>query len=115
MSEIVEQKYSLRNEPEKVFSVCAKILKEVSDKEPGAEIEARIESESGQSFTYLVEFGDEFVSTKKDFTSEMYLHTALSIVKSQLESKVHRDTWFYLHRDSGLVQTRPLTEKKERA
>lgn len=108
MASSVEKQYSLRNDSQEVFDIKAEVTKEYDSGDKGAEITARISHPAKKPFTYVVTFGGDFVKTKKNFTPEMYLHTAVSIVESQIESKRHVDTMLRVHRDSGLTETSPL-------
>lgn len=98
--------YKLRNHPERSFSINAAIERAGQD---GATIVAEIQEGRREPFTYKVEFSGPFVETKKDFDGEMYLHTALSLVCSQIESLRHVPTLLRVRSASGLVQTEPLS------
>ncbi len=100
--------YSLRNQPERVFTIDAGVADSDPKREEGASIEAEIRESDGDPFTYVVDFSNEFVATKKNFTPEMYLHTAISIICAQIESHQHRPTRLRVHRDSGLIETEAL-------
>lgn len=106
-----EKQYSLRNDSKQTFTIKAEVSKANPSGDQGAEITATIYHKSKLPFTYVVEFGGDFVKTKKNFTPEMYLHTAISIVESQIESKRHVDTLLSVHKASGLTETRPLQKK----
>ncbi len=98
--------YKLRNHPARKFSIAASVTEERAD---GAVISATIKEEGKSAeFTYVVEFGGAFTETKRHFTGEMYLHTALSLMQSQLESLKHRSTLMKVYRTSGLTETAPL-------
>lgn len=97
--------YSLRNQPQRTFAISSKV--EHADSE-GAAIVAEIREGAKTPFTYRVEFSGAFTSTKGDFDAEMYLQTALSLIRSQLESLRHQSTLLRVHRASGLVETQPL-------
>lgn len=99
--------YSLRNEPERVFTINAGVADSDSQGD-GASIEAEIREADGDPFNYVVDFSDEFVATKTNFTPEMFLHTAISIICAQIESHQHRPTRLRVHRDSGLIETEAL-------
>ena len=107
-----ETQYRLRNDKQSVYQIEASVTKSGKSGLDGAEITGTIQSPGGSKFTYLVEFGGDFVVTKENFTPEMFLHTAISIMESQIESKRHVDTWLQVYRHSGLTETRPLSEKK---
>lgn len=96
--------YRLRNEPQKTFSV------EASAEGAGASgsvVRATVTRYDGLCFHYEIVFEGEFSASKPNFTEEMYLETALSIVHSQIESHVHRDTRMSVHEESGLMRTEP--------
>jgi hypothetical protein len=97
--------YKLRNHPNRAFTIDAAIGA-VDAK--GAKVTAQIHEAGGQPFTFVVEFSEGFVSTKGNFDGEMYLHTAISVMQSQLESLQHRSTLLRVHRASGLIETEPL-------
>lgn len=98
--------YKLRNHPGRAFAIEASVTEERAD---GALITAKIQEQGkSQSFTYVVEFGGAFTESKPHFTGEMYLHTALSLVQSQIESLQHRSTKMRVFRTSGLTETTPL-------
>ncbi len=107
-----ETQYRLRNDKQSVYQIEASVTKSGKSGLDGAEVTGVIKAPTGATFTYLVEFGGDFVVTKENFTPEMFLHTAISIMQSQIESKRHSDTWLHVHRHSGLTETRPLSEKK---
>ena len=108
MAATYEKQYSLRNESAQLFTIHAEVTRSGKSGLDGAEITAKIEHVSGKSFTYVVDFSGEFVETKENFTPEMFLHTAISIMEAQLESKKYFDTHIAVHRHSGLSDTRPL-------
>lgn len=99
--------YKLRNHPQRVFDIDASLSKEGKD---GTSVTAQVQERRAGSepFTYLVEFSDAFIATKPDFDGEMYLHTAISVIQSQIESHLHRSTRLRVHRASGLIETSPL-------
>lgn len=98
--------YKLRNHPERQFSIDASVERADGD---GATIVAEVREAGRPPFTYKVEFSGPFVETKKDFDAEMYLHTALSVVYSQIESLRHVPTLLRVQAASGLVLTEPLS------
>jgi len=108
MANEYETQYRLRNDAKQLFTIKARVTRSGKSGLEGAEITAHIEHISGRSFTYVVDFGGEFVETKENFTPEMFLHTAVSIVEAQIESKKYRDTLLQVHCHSGLTQTSPL-------
>ena len=108
MANTVDKQYSLRNDSKEVFSIQAEVTKEYKKGDQGAEITAKISHPDHEPFTYVVEFSGDFVKTKKNFTPEMYLHTAISIVESQIESKKYVNTQLRVHKHSGLTETAPL-------
>lgn len=97
--------YSLRNDPSVSFEIEARVTQSGRSGLDGAQITSDIKGVNGGAFRVVVEFGGEFVATKENFTPEMFLHTAISIVESQLESKRYRDTLLKVHSHSGLTQT----------
>lgn len=97
--------YRLRNHPGRSFTIDASVSKEGKD---GTTVTAQIAEGEGAPFTYVVEFTEEFISSKADFDGEMYLHTAVSVIQSQIESLKHRSTKLRVHRASGLIETSPL-------
>ena len=108
-----QKSYSLRNDSKQTFKIEAEVTRSGKSGDEGAEIEARITGPGEQSFKFVVEFGGDFVETKANFSPEMYLHTALSIVESQIESKRYRDTFLQVHRHSGLTATMPLEDRPQ--
>jgi hypothetical protein len=100
-----ETQYSLRNDSGQLFTIRAEVTRSGKSGTDGAEITASIEHISGATFTYVVDFGGEFTETKANFTPEMYLHTAISIMEAQLESKKYQATLLRVHRHSGLTDT----------
>lgn len=100
--------YSLRNSPTDIFEIAAGVTKSGKSGLDGAQVTADIKHVSGHSFRYVVEFGGDFVASKENFTPEMFLHTAISIVQSQVESKRYSDTLIKVHAHSGLMETNSL-------
>lgn len=100
----------MRNDSKRIFQIQAEVTSGKKAGTSGADIKAVVSEGENQPFTYVVKFSDEFVATKKDFTPEMFLHTAISIVEAQIESKKHVDTLLRVHRHSGLIETSPLKE-----
>lgn len=98
------ENYSLRNEPEKTFSIDAEGK---GRGKKGSLIKAKIKRWDDLEFRYEVKFEGPFTETKGNFTTEMYLLTALNVVKSQLESHVHRDTRIVISDASGLMHSEP--------
>lgn len=99
--------YKLRNHPERAFHIDASVAQAGPG---GATITAQVTEEGKKPFTFQVEFEGEFTSTKEGFDGEMYLHTAISVMQSQIESHQHRSTLLRVHRGSGLIDTRPLQD-----
>ena len=97
--------YTLRNQPQRKFAISSKV--EHADSQ-GAVVVAEIQEGANDPFLYRVEFSGDFTSTKEDFDADMYLQTALSLVRSQLESLRHRPTLLRVQHASGLVHTEPL-------
>jgi hypothetical protein len=108
MANTVDKQYSLRNDSKEVFTIKAEVTEEYETGAQGATITAKISHQTIKPFTFVVEFGGDFVKTKSNFTPEMYLHTAISIVESQIESKKYVDTRLKVSKDSGLTETSPL-------
>jgi hypothetical protein len=106
MSDKHHSVYRLRNHPNRVFTLQASISKQDQDE---TVITAQISEEGKPPFTYVVEFTEEFVASKANFDGEMYLHTAVSVMQSQIESLRHRNTRLRVHRASGLIETSPLS------
>lgn len=99
--------YRLRNHPGRLFTIDASVTREGKD---GTAITAQIAETGKAPFTYLVEFGGEFIASKEDFDAEMFLHTAISVVQSQIESLRHSPTRLRVHHASGLIETTPLSQ-----
>lgn len=97
--------YKLRNHPHRVFDIDASVTQEGKD---GTTITAQVCERGKEPFTYVVEFSEGFIATKPDFDGEMFLHTAISVIQSQVESHLHRSTRLRVHRASGLIETTPL-------
>lgn len=66
---------------------------------------AVITPKGGPSFKFEVVFSGTFVASKQNFTQDMYHDTALSLMRSQLESRVYRDTRMHMDVNSGLPRT----------
>lgn len=99
--------YKLRNQPLRSFTISLRLQEESAEK---VAIAAHIKDQvHGNTFDYRVEFSSDFIASKTNFDGEMYLHTALSVVQSQIESLQHRDTLLSVHRGSGLIETSPLS------
>jgi hypothetical protein len=103
--------YKLRNHPQRAFRIEAAVEAAGNS---GATVTATVREGDGEPFTYVVEFSGEFVASKSNFDPEMYLHTAISVVQSQLESLKHGSTLLRVHRASGLIETSPLSASRER-
>lgn len=103
-----EKVYSMRNYPQRKFQIKATFSKGKGD--TVAAVSADIREGEGDPFRYIVEFAGEFTSTKSDFTDEMYLLTAVSVMESQIESHKHVGTLLRIHRDSGLIHTEFLKQ-----
>jgi hypothetical protein len=99
--------YQLRNEPEITFRLkLATVETSETVVATRAEIQRVVfDKDQGQPFKYEVIFRNEFSSSKPNFTLEMYESTAVSVLRSQLESKVFRDTRVVLEKISGLPKT----------
>lgn len=96
-------RYALRNDPGTTFSIQSSAT---GEGEEGSTVRALIKRNSdGLTFRYEVVFAAEYAGTKKNFTADMYHETALSVIRSQLESHVYRDTRITLQVNSGLPRT----------
>lgn len=71
----------------------------------GSLVKILITRNDGEKFRYEVIFRGEYSASKANFTEDMYLETALSVARSQLESRVHQDTRIVLEVNSGLPRT----------
>ena len=94
--------YRLRNEPEKQFSIDASAK---GSGKKGSVIKALVKRYDEREFRYEVRFGGPFTETKDNFTADMYLETALNVVRSQIESHRHEDTLIVLEEASGLMDS----------
>lgn len=95
-------RYKLRNDDGVTFQLRS------SARGSGAEgcvVRVAVERFDGHRFRYEVVFKDDYSSSKPGFTEDMYHETALSVVRSQLESHVHKDTRLTLAVNSGLPRT----------
>lgn len=110
MSESLRSSYALRNHPGKTFELTARTVPSPDENQStsGCTVRVDIAPGGGEPFQLLIEFGGDFVATKREFTESMYLGTALSVATSQLESLRHRSTRLKVHRASGLIDTEPL-------
>ena len=72
----------------------------------GAVARADICRNDGLKFSYEVRFQGEYSASKANFDTEMYLETALSLVKSQIESHRLEDSEIVVEVNSGLPRTR---------
>lgn len=107
--------YTMRNYPQRQFTINAELDKGSKSGTSGASVTGQIQEGSGDPFTYVVQFSDEFTSTKSNFNDEMYLLTAVSVMQSQIESHQHSGTLLRIHRDSGLIHTEPLKQVPAKA
>ncbi len=96
-------RYALRNDPSAEFHIRSGCQAEGAG---GGVARALVRRHDGLEFRYEVIFRGDYSASKANFTRDMYWETALSVVRSQLESHVHRDTRITLEANSGL----PLTE-----
>lgn len=97
--------HKLRNHPRRCFTIDAKLT---SSSPTETIVTLKIQEMGCLSFTYLIEFSKEFVATKENFDSEMYLRTAAAIACSQIESLQHSSTRIRVYHGSGLMATEPL-------
>jgi len=95
--------YRLRNQPEISFSVRATCTGGGTE---GAVARAHVCRVDGLKFRYEVRFQGEFCATKANFDDEMYLETALSLIKSQIESHRYEDSQIVVEVNSGMPRTR---------
>jgi hypothetical protein len=96
-------RYALRNDPNDRFKIRSSASGEGV---AGSTMRAKVTRErDGLTFRVEVVFQGEYASTKANFTTDMYHETALSILRSQLESHVYRDTRVTLEVNSGLPRT----------
>ena len=102
MGESKQTIYKLRNTPAIHFTVDSQVL---GPDDSGAVVRATIRRNDGLQFRYEVAFTPEYCRTKPAFDGEMYLETGLSVVNSQLESHVYKDTRIRLEVNSGLPRT----------
>ena len=94
--------YALRNDSNVAFRLRSDCQAEGAE---GGVARAQVRRHDGLEFRYEVIFRGEYSGSKPNFTREMYWETALSVVRSQLESHVHRDTRIILEANSGLPRT----------
>ena len=90
--------YHLRNEKNVRFTIHASCANKVT--------RARIARNDGLQFQMEVRFEGEYAETKPHFDDEMWLETALSLIKSQIESYRFEDTEIVLSVNSGLPKTK---------
>lgn len=94
--------YKLRNTPAIHFTVDVQVL---GPDASGATVRASIKRNDGLRFRYEVVFSPEYCGSKPRFDADSYRETALSVINSQLESHVHRDTRIELRVNSGMPRT----------
>jgi hypothetical protein len=102
MSESKQTIYKLRNTPEIRFTLDSDVIGPNND---GAVVRSKIRRNDGLQFRYEVCFTSEYCKTKPAFDAEAYLETGLSVMNSQLESQVYKDTRIRLEVNSGLPRT----------
>jgi hypothetical protein len=95
-------RYQLRNDAQVTFQLRSSASGEGAQ---GCQVRVAVTRHDGHSFRYEVVFADEYAASKPGFSQDMYLETALSVVRSQLESHVHRDTRITLSVNSGLPRS----------
>ena len=71
----------------------------------GCVVKVAVTRFDGHSFKYEIVFCGEYAASKPNFSEDMYHETALSVVRSQLESHVHKDTRIRLEVNSGLPRS----------
>jgi len=95
-------RYQLRNDAKVTFQVQSSA---VGSGVSGCLVKALVTRVDGLSFRYEVVFSGEYAASKANFSEDMYHETGLSVVRSQLESHVHRDTRIRLEVNSGLPRS----------
>ena len=100
---IPRDRYQLRNDSSQTFALTSSAS---GEGQSGCTVRVVVVRHDGHRFRMEVVFDGEYSASKANFTSDMYLDTALSLVRSQIESRVHRDTRIHLNVNSGL----PITE-----
>ena len=95
-------RYKLRNDSRVTFQLSSSATGKGTD---GCRVRIAVVRFDGHRFHYEVVFAGEYAASKPEFDADMYHETALSIVRSQLESHVHRDTRITLSVNSGLPRT----------
>ena len=94
--------YKLRNDASVTFQLRSSASGQGAQ---GCVVRAAVTRNDGHSFRYEVVFTGEYAASKSSFSEDMYHETALSVVRSQLESHVHRDTRITLSVNSGLPRS----------
>jgi len=95
-------RYALRNDANHRFQIVSSVRGSGTQ---GATIRALISSDRDGSFRYEVIFRGEYSQSKPNFDEDCYHETALSLIRSQLESHCYRDTRILLEVNSGLPRT----------
>jgi hypothetical protein len=94
--------YQLRNDASVTFKLRSRVSGSGAD---GCVLRVAITRHDGHSFKYEIVFTGEYAASKANFSEDMYHETGLSVVRSQLESHVHRDTRVRLEVNSGLPRS----------
>lgn len=95
-------RYQLRNDAKVTFEMRSSA---VGSGIEGCVVKVAVTRHDGHKFRYEIVFRGEYAASKASFSEDMYLETGLSVVRSQLESHVHRDTRICLEVNSGLPRT----------
>lgn len=98
---IPSNQYHLRNQPDVKFTLDFATLRIQESWVTRATIKR-----NDQVFRYEVVFSGDFIATKENFTAKMYEDTAVSLIRSQLESLRFVDSRITLRAASGL----PITQ-----
>lgn len=95
-------RYHLRNDASVTFQLRSSATGSGAD---GCVVKVAITRHDGHAFKYEIVFRGEYAASKPNFTADMYHETGLSVVRSQLESHVHKDTRVSLEVNSGLPRS----------
>jgi hypothetical protein len=95
-------RYQLRNDAKVTFEMRSSATGSGLD---GCVVKVAVTRHDGHKFRYEIVFRGEYSASKPGFTEDMYHETGLSVVRSQLESHVHRDTRICLEVNSGLPRS----------
>ena len=94
--------YQLRNDANATFQLRSSAAGSGGE---GCVVKAAVTRFDGHTFRYEIVFCGEYAASKANFSQDMYHETGLSVVRSQLESHVHRDTRIRLEVNSGLPRS----------